>query len=176
MGLWTDLACEAPRPGPLARGIMAVTVTPWGARAGSRVIPVLDDAARRLTHGRTTLTESLVDLPTIELVTTGARTGARRVTHLVAVRAGDDIAVLGTNFGTARTPAWVHNLRAQPRVEVGHGTRTLPALATEVHGADAERMWEAARRTYAGFALYRGRVTTREITVWLLTRRDGDRG
>jgi deazaflavin-dependent oxidoreductase (nitroreductase family) len=171
MSLWTDLGLEATRQGPVARGITRVAVTPWGARVGVRLVPLLDDATWRLTRGRTTLTESLVDLPTIDLVTTGARTGARRVTHLVPVRSDDDVAVLGTNFGSPRTPAWVHNLRAEPRVEVVHGRRTLPALATELHGAEAEAVWEAARRTYAGFQLYRGRVTTREVPVWLLTAR-----
>jgi deazaflavin-dependent oxidoreductase (nitroreductase family) len=86
----------------------------------------------------------------------------------VAIPHGEDLAVIGSNFGGARTPGWVHNLKADPRVSVMHGLREVPALASPVRGEEAEQVWATATSLYVGYAQYRQRAAHREITVWVL--------
>jgi deazaflavin-dependent oxidoreductase (nitroreductase family) len=84
------------------------------------------------------------------------------------VLAGGVLAVLGTNFGGPRTPAWVFNLRARPEAVLVHGGREIAVRARLLAGAERERVLAAARRTYRGYALYQRRAAHREICVFAL--------
>jgi len=57
-------------------------------------------------------------LPVLLLTPTGARTGAKRTQPLLYLREGDDLVVIGSNWGQAHNPAWYYNLRANPYAEV----------------------------------------------------------
>ena len=83
-----------------------------------------------------------------------------------------NIAVIGSNYGSERTPGWVHNLRATPEVEVEHRGRTVAATARRLGRESAESVWTLAESTYAGYAQYRLWAQGREITVWVLCPRD----
>ena len=168
MGLWADLGCEQRRTNAAHRIVAAVVATTPGSRIGALVIPRLDAAASHLSRGATTATDAMTGLPTFILVTTGARSGATRHSYLVPMPHHGDIAVIGSNFGGARTPGWVYNLRANPAVRVVHGHRELPAVARELVGEDHEEVWATAKRMYAGYGLYRERASHRTISVWLL--------
>lgn len=48
----------------------------------------------------------------------GARTGLERVTPAMSLRDGDAWLVVGSAMGAPRDPAWVHNLRVHPDVEI----------------------------------------------------------
>ena len=66
---------------------------------------------------------SLGKLKTLLLYTTGAKTGKERVSALVYAM-GDDGAylVVGSDGGNDKNPGWVHNVRAQPKVEIQIGS------------------------------------------------------
>src|SRR6516165_8655076 len=55
------------------------------------------------------------------LTTTGAKSGERRVSPLAYFRIDGKLIIIGSFAGAPVNPAWVHNLRANPRarVEVG---------------------------------------------------------
>jgi deazaflavin-dependent oxidoreductase (nitroreductase family) len=55
------------------------------------------------------------------LHTTGARTGAERVTPLSYFRDGDRLVVLAARAGAPNHPDWYHNLLAHPQVTVEVG-------------------------------------------------------
>jgi deazaflavin-dependent oxidoreductase (nitroreductase family) len=171
MGLWDELGCHQRLPNRWQRGVQAVAATAAGARLFSLMQRHLDRATERVTSGRVNATQQFSALPTVTLTTTGARSGARRETYLLAVPADGDVAVIGSNYGGRQTPGWVHNLRADPAVEVRLGQRTLPATARRLTGTEAERVWATARAMYPGFASYPVRASHREITVWRLTAR-----
>ena len=171
MGLWDELGCQQRLPNRWQRGMQALAATAPGARLFSLTQRHLDRVTERLTRRRVNATQPFSALPTIALATTGARSGARRETYLVAVPADGDVAVIGSNYGGRTTPGWVHNLRAHPAVEVRLGQRTLPATARLVTGSEAEKVWATARSMYPGFASYPVRASHREITVWRLTAR-----
>ncbi|BBX60932.1 hypothetical protein MSAS_01060 [Mycobacterium saskatchewanense] len=76
------------------------------------------------------------------LTTTGARSGQPRVSPLAYFRIDGKLIIIGSFAGSPRDPAWVHNLRANPRarVEVGAetGVQALDVTARELPIADRE--------------------------------------
>lgn len=103
--------------------------------------------------------------------TTGAKTGQPRQTPLLCVDIGDhQLALVGSNGGDDKTPAWVHNIRAHPDVEVEiAGERRSMAAAV----ADAEtraRLWPIVVEKYPSYANYQ-RKTDRQIPLIVLTPR-----
>lgn len=82
-----------------------------GAWAFSKSIAPVDRLLFKVTKGRWTTPEILAGLPVIMVTTTGRKSGERRTSPLVGVPVGDDLAIVGTNFGQPRTPG----LGLQPR-------------------------------------------------------------
>ena len=74
----------------------------------------------------------------LTITTAGRKSGLPRTMPLLGVPIGDDIALVGTNFGRESTPAWVGNLRADPRAGINGPTESaelrseaeFPALLT----------------------------------------------
>ena len=139
-----------------------------GSRLVARVLPPVDRWSFRRTGGRVALTESIGGLPTVMLTTRGARSGLERTVPLLAVPSGNDLAVLGTNWGGAGSPAWVRNLLAHPDAVVGHGGARVAVRAEQLHGAAADAVWRQAVALYPGYGEYPARAGDRVITVWRL--------
>jgi deazaflavin-dependent oxidoreductase (nitroreductase family) len=153
---------------PLARSVRWVTSTRLGARSLAGILPHLDRWVLRLSGGRTTVSNALGGVPTLFLTTTGARSGQPRTAHLIAVPSGGDFAVIGSNFGRAAHPGWVANLTADPRATATSRGRSVPVIARELTGAEADQVWAAGRRLHRGFATYPAMATARTIRVFLL--------
>jgi deazaflavin-dependent oxidoreductase (nitroreductase family) len=107
--------------------------------------------------------------PMLLLTTTGARSGQQRTTPLVHTRDGDRIVVIASKGGAPTSPAWYHNLVANPTVTVELGTEKFPAKATVVTGAERDRLFAAQAALMPNFAEYETK-TTRKIPVVVLER------
>lgn len=103
------------------------------------------------------------------LHTTGAKSGAPRVNPMVCTILEEGIAVYASAAGAPTSPAWFHNLVANPDVEVELGTETFGAVAKVTTGTERNRLWEQQKSRMPGFAEYEAK-TSREIPVVLLTR------
>jgi len=103
-------------------------------------------------------------LPTALLETTGARSGAPRVTAVIYFHDGVDAVIVASKLGLPQHPAWLHNLRAHPDVVLG-GER----FRAEVVGDEAERsrLWSLADNVFPPYAIYRERAARagREIQL-----------
>lgn len=133
-------------------------------------VPPLDAAVARLTGGRRTLTSLLTGLPVVQLTTTGARSGKPRLAILVGVPHGEGIALIGSNWGQKKNPAWVYNLRANPRALLGRGGQPAqPYTARETTGDEREALWRKAVALYPGYARYAQSAAPRTIPVLLLS-------
>ncbi|HET9657475.1 MAG TPA: nitroreductase family deazaflavin-dependent oxidoreductase [Kineosporiaceae bacterium] len=168
MSLAAGLGVIPPGRSPLARGVRYLASTGPGSRLASRLVPPLDAAFLRASHGRVTASEWVAGLPTVHLTTTGARSGLPRTVALAAVVIGDDLAVIGSNWGRSQHPGWVHNLAAHPGALVSRAGRRVPVTAAEATGDMAERIWQEARQLYRGFRIYPERTGGRQIRVFLL--------
>lgn len=71
------------------------------------------------------------------LHTTGRKTGLCRSVALVYARDGDDLLIVGSNFGQDRPPAWLLNLEAQPLAGVNVGHRRLDVVADIIEPTDS---------------------------------------
>ncbi|NPC43024.1 nitroreductase family deazaflavin-dependent oxidoreductase [Nocardioides sp. zg-1230] len=168
-GLAADLGYAHATGNPVHR------VVRWGAgtRAGgwvfSRVLRHLDDVVGRLTGGRHSAPGLLAGLEVLDVTTTGRRSGRRRTSHLIATPYDGGLALLGTNFGQAATPAWALNLEADPRATLTYRGATREVVARAATPAEAEEVFALASRSYPGYARYRQRVgQTRRIRVFVL--------
>ncbi|HET7829205.1 MAG TPA: nitroreductase/quinone reductase family protein [Candidatus Limnocylindrales bacterium] len=86
---------------------------------------------------------------------TGAKTGEPRHAILTYSRDGEDYLVAGTAGGSARTPAWVANMRAHPDVTLEIGTRVIPVRARIIEDeAERARLWDAHVAALPWFAPY----------------------
>ena len=108
--------------------------------------------------------------PILLLDTTGRKTGRRRSTPLVYLRDGESWVVAGSNAGRDTDPAWVWNLRADPRATITVGREVVDVEATELDQAEAEAMWPALNAMNAQYEEYQ-KLTERTVPVLRLRRR-----
>lgn len=166
MSLTAVLGYRHRPPRGVHRAVRTVASTRPGAWAFSKASPPLDRWAFRASDGRWTLASKLAGLPVLLLTTTGARTGLPRTAPLVGIPHDGDLAVIGSGYGQRPTPAWVHNLRAEPSAEVAYGDARVPVVATSPD--DPDRVWRAAIDLYPGYAAYPRRAAHREIAIFVL--------
>ena len=108
-------------------------------------------------------------LPVIIVTHTGNKTGAIRKTPLMRVKDGDSYVLVGSQGGAPEHPAWVHNLRTNPKIELRDETVVRPMLAREVMDAvERDRLWKLAVAAFAPYAEYQAK-TARQIPVFLAT-------
>lgn len=112
--------------------------------------------------------------PLLIMTSRGARTGAVRQAILTYHRDGDDYVVAGTASGAPTTPGWVHNVQAEPDVEIEVGNARFDATASIVEGSERDRLWDDHVRVLPWFADYPSQTGGRLIPMIRLTvRRDG---
>jgi len=134
----------------------------------ARVLYRLDNIMMRTTRGRRNLTTLLTGLPVITLVTTGASSGQPRTSPLVGISMGEEIMLVGSNFGGANNPGWYYNLVAHPEAFIIMDGSRKGCTARQAHGEEWERCWQTAVDVYAGYQAYRRRASHRHIPIMLL--------
>jgi deazaflavin-dependent oxidoreductase (nitroreductase family) len=169
MGIIQVLGYEVRKPSAVQTAMQHVAASPPVAWLFARTMHQMDNALLRLSRGQVTLPEVMAGLPVLTVTTTGARTGQRRSAPLVGVPTGEDIAVIGTRFGQARTPGWYHNMRADPQVEVTYRNKTVKAVAREAGDDERQAIWDRARKIYAGYEAYARRIKNRQIHIMILS-------
>jgi deazaflavin-dependent oxidoreductase (nitroreductase family) len=122
----------------------------------------------RLSRGR--LMNSVGTAPVLLLTATGRRSGEPRTVPVVFLADGDRQIVIGSNAGHARTPAWSHNLQANPDAEVQIGGRRRLVRARVAEGEERAELWRKVNEMYEGFDDYDAN-TAREIAVFVLDPR-----
>ncbi len=102
------------------------------------------------------------------LTTISVKTGGARRMPLLGIPIDGDLAVGGSNFGTAATPGWVYNLEGEPR-----GDRWVPPSGGAGHSraddpAESEQAFDLASAVYGAFPAYRERAAHRDVRVFIL--------
>jgi deazaflavin-dependent oxidoreductase (nitroreductase family) len=106
-------------------------------------------------------------MPILVLTTTGRKSGQRRSTPVGYLKHGDAFAVLASNAGNDRSPAWWLNLQADPGAEVLAERARIPITARRADAAVERKLWGEFARLNPGFDEYRN-LTERQIPVVLL--------
>ena len=105
-------------------------------------------------------------LPVVIVTHRGQTTGAIRKTPLMRVKDGASYVLVGSQGGAPKDPAWVHNLRADPHIELRDETIVRPMRVREVKDAtEKARLWKLAVAAYPPYADYQAK-TERQIPVF----------
>jgi deazaflavin-dependent oxidoreductase (nitroreductase family) len=109
------------------------------------------------------------------LHTVGAKSGEPRLNPVMALPEGDGWLVAATYAGEPVDPAWAHNLRAHPDLELeaataDGGTETVAVNAAELPEAPRAEAWKRFLAASPGFASYEEK-TDRKFPIYHLTRR-----
>ena len=127
------------------------------------------EAIYKGTDGR--LGHNMIGVPTLLLRTTGRRSGATRTNGLVYARDADDYLVVASMGGADHNPGWLHNLRANPDVEIQVGRKRKKARARELGPSDPDyaRLWKIVNDGNRGRYDEYQKLTSRPIPVVVLT-------
>jgi F420H(2)-dependent quinone reductase len=112
----------------------------------------------------------MIGVPTLLLRTTGRRSGATRTNGLVYARDGENYLVVASNGGADRPPAWLHNIRAKPDVEIqiARERRNATAMVVEPSDPDYDRLWKIVNdKNHDRYNAYQ-KQTARPIPVIVL--------
>ncbi|HEU5151191.1 MAG TPA: nitroreductase family deazaflavin-dependent oxidoreductase [Iamia sp.] len=130
---------------------------------GMKGMNVSHRAVLKVSGGR--LLTAPFGMPTVELHTTGRKTGQRRSTLLTApVREDGRVVLVASKGGDDRDPLWYRNLVADPEVELTIDGVTTPMRARTATPEERAELWPRITAAYKGYAGYQKR-TTREIPV-----------
>ena len=129
----------------------------------------LHQAIYERTDGR--IGHRLVGVPSLILRTTGRRSGLTRTAVLAYGCDGDGYVVVASNGGQDRPPAWLHNVRANPDVEIQVGRRRAAGRARIVEAGDPDypRLWRLVNEVNHGRYDGYQRLTERPIALVILT-------
>ncbi len=109
------------------------------------------------------------NLSLLLLHTTGAKSGAPRVNPVGYFDIDGKLIVVGSYAGADIDPAWVHNLRANPRTEVEIGTDTVDVEARELPTDERDTAWAQIAAVAPSFGAYQDK-TDRIIPLFELVR------
>jgi deazaflavin-dependent oxidoreductase (nitroreductase family) len=101
------------------------------------------------------------------LTTTGAKSGQSRVSPLAYFRIDGKLIIIGSFAGAPFNPAWVHNLRANPRAQVEVGTDSFDVTARELPAAERDALFDKIAAAAPGFGEYQSK-TSRVIPLFEL--------
>jgi len=103
------------------------------------------------------------------LTTTGAKSGQPRLSPLAFLHLDERTIIFGSYGGAPKDPAWVHNLRANPRAHIELGADSYDVLARELPTAERDEVVPALIAVAPVFADYESK-TSRVIPLFELTR------
>lgn len=129
---------------------------------------VRDQVERYEGSGGTEGTELMdTGLACIIVTHTGNKTGAVRKTPLMRVKDGNSYVLVGSKGGAPRNPVWVHNLRANPDVEIRDRTEVSKMRVREVvEDSERDRIWSISVEAFPPYEEYQNK-TSRKIPVFI---------
>jgi deazaflavin-dependent oxidoreductase (nitroreductase family) len=150
------------------KALQAFAQTTFGGKLFISVFPAIDRKLLPLTRGRMS---TGLGQPVVLLHARGAKSGVERTIPLLATKHEELIVLIASKAGAKEHPAWFHNVRANPDVEVTLQGERVPMHATIAEGEERERLWAMALDNYSGYARYQTRAGNRTIPVVALRPR-----
>jgi deazaflavin-dependent oxidoreductase (nitroreductase family) len=108
--------------------------------------------------------------PIVILSTVGAQTGEVREIPLVALVDDDGMFVFASAAGAPKHPDWLHNLRANPTIDVEIGTEKFSAKLTELAEGERVAKLDAQTALMPQFGEYVTKAAPRLIPVFAIER------
>lgn len=130
-----------------------------------RIFVAINVSLYRLTSGK--FGGKVQGLPVLLLTTIGRKTGKKRITPLGYLEHYGSYVITATNAGFDTHPAWFHNLKSHPQVELQIADKQLTAIAEPANPTLRRQLWARFVERAPGYGAYESR-TSREIPVVVL--------
>jgi F420H(2)-dependent quinone reductase len=137
-------------------------------RPGSTAATRLHARIHRVSRGK--IGGRMLGADVLTLRTTGRRSGQRRDAPTFYLKDADNYAIVASNAGAPRAPAWWLNLQAEPDAEVLVRGTTQLVRARPASDSETTALWPRFVEMYAGYDYYRS-IATRELPVVILEPR-----
>jgi deazaflavin-dependent oxidoreductase (nitroreductase family) len=112
------------------------------------------------------------DATLLLLHTTGAKSGKERVNPVMYFDVDGKLLIVGSYAGADVDPAWVHNLRANPRARVEIGTDSYDVEVAQLGRDERDAAYPRIVEAAPGFGGYQEK-TDRVIPVFELKKLEG---
>ena len=162
---------NGPRYSGFHAWVQGIASTYLGTWVLSRIMHALDHFVLRASGGCLAAATWLAGLPIAVVEVQGARSGKQRTVPLICVRtdaAPDKLALIATNWGRKRNPAWYYNLKTYAEVSCTVNGRRGDYRAYEAESEEYQQWWQAGAETYVGYEVYRRRIKGRAIPIMVL--------
>ena len=106
-------------------------------------------------------------MPIIYLTTTGAKSGIPRSSPVLCIPDGENLILVGSNWGNLKNPNWAYNLRTNPRTQVRKGKMVKGFRARELQGDERAAYWQKAVKFYPPYVSYEQHAS-RSLPIFLL--------
>lgn len=136
---------------PIQRATRWLAKTRFGGWVALNVANRVDPYLMRASRG---LLKMPSGAPTVLLTHTGAKSGKKRTTPLLYFSDAGRVILVASQTGKAKHPAWFHNVRANPEVELWAGGRGGVYRAREAAGEERSELWAQATLLYPGYDDY----------------------
>jgi len=103
------------------------------------------------------------------LTTTGAKSGEPRLAPLAYFTIDGKMIIIGSKAGADTNPDWVHNLRANPSVEIRDLTDAYDVTSRELPRDERDALFDKVVAAAPGFGDYQSK-TSRVIPLFELIR------
>jgi deazaflavin-dependent oxidoreductase (nitroreductase family) len=134
--------------------------------AAPRVLPRIESVLGAVTGRRVQLSGLLV--PSLVLVTRGAKTGVERESYLMYTPDGHGRAIVaGTSFARERHPGWTYNLLANPDARILVRGKEYAVRASVIPDEDRDAAWGRIERQWPGYRGYE-RDSGRTVRLFVL--------
>ncbi|MEV6735111.1 MULTISPECIES: nitroreductase family deazaflavin-dependent oxidoreductase [unclassified Streptomyces] len=156
----------APVRGVVLRVMQRIIPARWAAVMMRVLVVPLDTVVQMRSGGRFGAC-GLLGVPSLLLVTVGARSGRLIPTPLCYVGHAGGYAVVASNFGRAHHPAWSSNLLKNPAATICTGGRRMPVSARLVTGVERDEIWQGFLSISSQYQTYRDR-SGRDLRIFCL--------
>ena len=152
---------------PVGRVVQKVAGSAAFAKVAPHVIPPIDRFLNKVSGGRILMSQGL--LPSLVLITTGAKSGEERRAPLATMPNDDgSFLVVGSNFGREKHPAWTGNLIKTPEAKIIYRGREIPVTARQLSDEEKAEQWPMLTTMWPTFDRYVER-SGRNLRVFRLT-------
>lgn len=131
-----------------------------------RFLTWLNVTLYRLSGGR--LLNRMEGGPVCLVTMTGRRSGKPKTIALMYTAHEDKVLLVASLGGAPQHPAWYHNLKAHPAIEIQLGKVRRKMLAREASTEERRGLWPKVVACYGSFENYQ-KKTTREIPLFICT-------
>jgi deazaflavin-dependent oxidoreductase (nitroreductase family) len=151
----------------LRKMVYSMAATRRGMRMFFVFVRLVDTPISRLTQGKFIPSAIGNIMPIYFLTTLGARSQLPRSRPVLCLPDGENLILVGSNWGKPTNPNWVYNLRAHPCAQVRKGKLEKAVTARELHGEERLTHWQKAVTFYPLYLSYEQR-SGRTLPIFLL--------